>query len=43
MIANVTRNAREKLDRDMPPDAAPEGEDAMRRRMEQIVDEVCGH
>ena len=39
IIANVTRAAREKLDRHLPPDAAPNGEDAMRQRVEQLVDE----
>lgn len=40
LIANVQRAAREKLDRHLPPDAAPEGEDAMRTRVEELVDEV---
>ena len=40
LIANVSRAAREKIDKHLPPDAAPEGEDAMRRRVEQLVDEV---
>ena len=41
LIANVSRAAREKLDRHLPPDAAPEGgEDAMRKRVEQLVEEV---
>lgn len=40
LIANVSRAAREKLDKHLPPDAAPEGEDAMRRRVEQLVDDV---
>lgn len=40
LIANVQRAAREKLDRHLPPDAAPEGEDAMRKRVEELVDEV---
>lgn len=42
LIANVTRAAREKLDRHLPPDATSEevGEDAMRIRVEQILDEV---
>ena len=39
LIANVTRAAREKIDTHLPPDAAPEGEDAMRKRVEQLVDE----
>ena len=41
MIANVTREARQKLNRDLPPDATPEQEDAMRRRVEELVDDVC--
>jgi len=41
LIANVTRAAREKIDQHLPPDAAPEGEDdAMRKRVEQLVHEV---
>ncbi|KXL47782.1 hypothetical protein M433DRAFT_60365 [Acidomyces richmondensis BFW] len=39
LIANVSRAAREKLDRHLPPDAVPEGEDAMRKRVEQLVDD----
>ncbi|KAI7170894.1 hypothetical protein D0869_10205 [Hortaea werneckii] len=39
LIANVSRAAREKIDKHLPPDAAPEGEDAMRRRVEQLVEE----
>lgn len=42
LIANVSRAAREKLDRHLPPDAVPEGEDAMRKRVEQLVDDVSG-
>ena len=38
LIANVTRAAREKIDTHLPPDAAPEGEDALRKRVEQLVD-----
>lgn len=41
LIANVSRAARLKLDRHLPPDAAPEGEDALRRRVEQLVEAVC--
>ena len=41
LIANVTRTAREKIDRHLPPDAASEGEDAMRKRVEVLVDDVC--
>lgn len=40
LIANVTKAAREKLDKHLPPDATPEGEDAMRKRVEQLVDDV---
>lgn len=41
LIANVSRAAREKIDRHLPPDAAPEGEeDAMKRRVEVLVDDV---
>lgn len=41
LIANVQRAARQKIDTHFPPDAAPEGgEDAMRRRVEELVDEV---
>jgi kinetochor protein Mis14/NSL1 len=39
LIANVTRAAREKIDRHLPPDAVPVGEDAMRKRVEELVDE----
>ncbi|KAK5718828.1 hypothetical protein LTR17_015593 [Elasticomyces elasticus] len=39
LIANVARAAREKLDKHLPPDAAPEGEDAMRKRVEELVDD----
>lgn len=48
LIANATRAAREKLDTHFPPDAAQggegkdgkQGEDVMRRRVEELVDEV---
>lgn len=40
LIANISRAARDKIDKHLPPDAAPEGDDAMRRRVEQLVDEV---
>ena len=40
LIANASRAAREKMDKHLPPDAAPDGEDAMRKRVEQLVDEV---
>ncbi len=39
LIANVTRAAREKLDKHLPPNATPEGEDVMRRRVEELVDD----
>lgn len=39
LIANVTKAAQEKIDQHLPPDAAPAGEDAMRKRVEQLVDE----
>lgn len=44
LIANVSRAAREKIDRHLPPDAASDGEDPLRRRVEQIIDSVswCG-
>jgi kinetochor protein Mis14/NSL1 len=38
LIANVRRAAHEKIDRDLPP---IEGEDKMRRRVEELVQEVC--
>ncbi|KAI6893036.1 hypothetical protein KC318_g17474 [Hortaea werneckii] len=40
LIANVSRAAREKIDKHLPPDAASEGEDAMRKRVEQLVEEL---
>ncbi|PPJ53868.1 hypothetical protein CBER1_03259 [Cercospora berteroae] len=39
LIANVTKAAQEKIDQHLPPDAAPVGGDAMRKRVEQLVDE----
>lgn len=40
LIANVSRAAREKIDKHFPPEAAPEsGEDDMRKRVEVLVDE----
>ncbi|KAH9827543.1 Kinetochore protein Mis14 like [Teratosphaeria destructans] len=39
IIANVSRTAREKIDKHLPPDAAPEGEDAMRKRVAELVDD----
>jgi kinetochor protein Mis14/NSL1 len=44
LIANVSRAAREKLDKHLPPDVVQGGnggEDAMRKRVEELVDEVC--
>lgn len=38
LISNVRRAANEKIDRDLPP---IEGEDKMRRRVEDLVQEVC--
>ena len=43
IIANVTQEARKKLDRHLPPDATLESDDAMRKRVEQLVDDVCLH
>ena len=43
LIANVQRAARTKLDKHLPPDAAPDGEDAMRKRVELLVDDVCSN
>jgi kinetochor protein Mis14/NSL1 len=43
LIANVSRAAHEKLNKHLPPDAVPGGEDAMRKRVEQLVDEVGQH
>ena len=40
MVANVQRAAREKIDTHLPPDATVEGDDAMRKRVEELVDEV---
>ena len=37
--ANITRSAREKLDLNLPP-APGEGEDKLRKRVEELVDEV---
>jgi hypothetical protein len=40
LIANVSRAAHAKIDTHLPPDAAPEsGEDALRRRVEALVEE----
>ena len=38
--SNVRLAARQKIDRDLPVSAAPEGEDRLRRRVEELVDEV---
>jgi hypothetical protein len=38
LISNVRRAANEKIDKDLPP---IEGEDKMRRRVEELVQEVC--
>jgi len=38
--SNVRLAARQKIDRDLPASAAPEGEDKLRRRVEELVDEV---
>ena len=38
--ANVKHAARLKIDKALPPSAAPEGEDKLRRRVEELVDEV---
>ena len=38
LISNVRRAANEKIDKDLPP---IEGEDKMRRRVEEMVQEVC--
>jgi kinetochor protein Mis14/NSL1 len=40
LVDNVSRAAREKIDLHLPPNAAPEGEDALRRRVEELVQEV---
>ena len=40
--ANATRAAREKIDLHFPPSAAPTtGDDAMKKRVEELVDQVC--
>ncbi|KAK8153098.1 hypothetical protein IWX90DRAFT_490504 [Phyllosticta citrichinensis] len=40
LVANVKRAARQKIDLHLPPSAAPEGgEDVLRRRVEELVDE----
>lgn len=41
LIFNASRTARSKIDLHLPPNAAPEGEeDAMRRRVEELVEQV---
>jgi hypothetical protein len=40
LISNVRRAANEKIDKDLPP---IEGEDKMRRRVEELVSEVYCH
>ncbi|KAI9822310.1 MAG: hypothetical protein M1827_000028 [Pycnora praestabilis] len=37
LTSNVSRAAREKIDLHLPPSAAPEGEDALRRRVEELI------
>ncbi|EON65439.1 hypothetical protein W97_04677 [Coniosporium apollinis CBS 100218] len=37
--SNALRAARQKIDLHLPPSAAPAGEDALRRRVEELVDE----
>ncbi|KAF2147282.1 uncharacterized protein K452DRAFT_217512 [Aplosporella prunicola CBS 121167] len=40
LVANAKRAARQKIDLHLPPSAAPEGgEDVLRRRVEELVDE----
>lgn len=38
LIAKVSRAAREKIDRHLPPDAAPKEDDRMRAQVEMLVD-----
>ena len=40
LIVNVQSAARSKLDRHLPPDAAPEGEGAVRKRVAEFVYDV---
>jgi kinetochor protein Mis14/NSL1 len=43
MIAKASKTARTKIDLHFPPSAAPEGEDdGMRRRVEELVNQVSG-
>ncbi|TKA79196.1 hypothetical protein B0A49_02167 [Cryomyces minteri] len=39
LIANASRAARQKIDLHLPPSAAPQGEDALRRRVEELVEQ----
>ncbi|KAI9787755.1 MAG: hypothetical protein M1839_000287 [Geoglossum umbratile] len=39
LASNVSRRARQKIDLNLPPCAAPEGEDALRKRVEELVHE----
>lgn len=41
--SNALRAARQKIDLHLPSSAAPAGEDALRRRVEELVDEVGLH
>ncbi len=40
LIDNIKRAAKEKIDLAIPPSAAPEGEDAYRTKVEELVNEV---
>ncbi|TKA55501.1 hypothetical protein B0A49_10315 [Cryomyces minteri] len=39
LVANASRAARQKIDLHLPPSAAPQGEDALRRRVEEPVEQ----
>jgi hypothetical protein len=39
--AHLSRAALQKLDLHFPPTAAPDGEDVLRGRVGELVDEVC--
>lgn len=39
LIAKVSRTAQEKINKHFPPDAAVQGEDRMRSRVEMLVDD----
>ena len=41
LIDNIKHAAREKIDLAIPPSAAPDGEDAYRTKVEELVNEVC--